>query len=135
MGLLRRLPWSGLVDLVRWVQTFQIDWEQLLDWLKGGGVQTAAWITAEWLEMLTGITLPESFMHSIKPSVARSWYLQKWLSHNLSSRLLDYPLLIQAGFTLPAHDTFAGAFHAIKTMVREKRLAKKKMEKLNAEIA
>jgi Uncharacterised nucleotidyltransferase len=121
-----------IVDLVRWIQTREIDWERLLDWLKRGGVQTAAWITAEWLQMLTGTSLPASFMYSIKPSAVRSFYLQKWLSHNLSSRLLDYPLLIQAGFTLPAHDRFTDACRAISTLLREKQSATEKTKELES---
>lgn len=121
-----------IIDLVRWIQTRQIDWNRVFDWLKRGGVQTAAWITAEWLELLTGIILPESFVHSIKPSAARSLYLRKWLSHNLSSRLLEYPLLIQAGFTLPAHDRLADAYRAISTLLREKQSAVAKTTKLES---
>jgi hypothetical protein len=121
-----------LVDLVRWIREFQIDWERVLDWLKRGGVQTAAWITAEWLEILTGITLPESFVHSIKPSAVRSFYLRKWIKHNLSSRLLACPVLIQAGFTLPAHDSLADARRAISTLLREKQSAVEKTKELES---
>lgn len=123
-----------LVDLTRWIQTFSIDWAQVLDWLKRGGVQTAAWITAEWLKMLTGVTLPESFEHSIKPSAARTLYLQQWLNHNLASRLLDYPILIQAGFTLPAHDRITDAWHAILTMLQEKKGAVARTTEIEREI-
>ncbi len=121
-----------MIDLVRWIQTQQIDWQILLDWLKRGGMQTAAWITTQWLEMLTGITLPETFVSRIRPSAARIVYLRTWISKNLSTRLLNYPLLIQAGFTLPAHDSFKDAVHAVSSLVREKRTAKIKLEKLNA---
>lgn len=121
-----------LVDLIHWIQKCEINWEQLHEWLKKGGVQTAAWITTEWLEMITGVTLPESFTNSIKPSAARSLYLHKWLSNNLSTRLLNYPLLIKAGFTLPAHDRFSDAYRAIFTMLREKQSAAGKTNELEA---
>ena len=119
-----------MVDLVRWVQTQQIDWDKTHNWLKQGGVQTAAWITGKWLKMLTGISLPESFMHSIKPGRARTLYLRQWLDRNPSSRLIDYPTFIQAGFTLPAHDTFTDALHAVISQIREKRMAEENLNKL-----
>lgn len=119
-----------MVDLARWIQTFQIDWEKLLDWLKRGGVQTAAWITSEWLLMLTGITMPEPFMQRIKPSPLRSLYLRKWLNSNLSSRLHRYPTLVQAGLTLPAHDSLADAWHAIVSLLKAKQTAAADTKKL-----
>ena len=122
-----------VVDLVRWVEKRNIDWDKLQDWLIRGGVQTAAWITAEWLAMLTGFTLPEPFLQKIKPGKFRSLYLQKWITCNYSSCLLNYPILIQAGLTLPAHDRFSDACRAVSSLIREKRAAAEKMLRLQDE--
>lgn len=112
-----------LVDLLYWIRTQQTDWDKLYEHLERGGVKTAAWITATWLEMLTGTTLPQSFTDRIKPSAARAWYLQKWLKNNLSTRLLNYPVIVQVGFTLLAHDTLPDAWHATQQTLREKKEA------------
>ena len=122
-----------IVDLMCWIKQREIDWQKLQDWLKKGGVQSSAWITAEWLTLLTGFRLPEPFMQKIKPGKFRSAYLRKWLSDDYSSALQRYPILIQAGLTLPAHDRFADAFRAISTLVKEKRVAPQKLLQLQKE--
>lgn len=119
-----------MVDCVRWIQSRPIDWEQVSTWLRTGGVQTAAWITGDYLRLLTGITMPASFISSIRPSRARAIYLRKWIEWNLSSRFLQHPLIIQAAYTLPAHDTAKDALRAIRTMIQEKKAASEKMKSL-----
>ena len=119
-----------LVDLQRWQRTQSIDWKKVLDYLERGGVKTAAWITAVFLNMLTGETLPEPFMQSIRPGTARSWYLRQWLKRNLATGLLEYPLLVQIGFTLAAHDTVTDALLFTRQLLKEKKQAARQTEEL-----
>ena len=119
-----------MIDLVRWTRSRRIDWDKVASYLERGGVKTAGWITATWLTMLTGISLPESFTNRIKPGKTRAWYLRKWLKNNLPTRLLNYPALVQTGFTLPAHDTWQDAWRATLQVLHEKKEASKKTEDL-----
>jgi hypothetical protein len=119
-----------LVDLIRWTAGRKINWQQVADYLDLGGVQTAAWITATWLHMMTGTLLPEQFMQRIKPAPMKARYLRMWLEKNLPTRLLNYPLLIQTCFTLPAHDTVADAVRFFRQIKREKKEALQKTEEL-----
>ena len=80
--------------------------------------------------MLTGTALPHSFTDRIKPGRARAWYLSIWLKNNLSTRLLNHPLLIQTGFTLPAHDTFSDAVRSVKQIAQEKKKADQELKTL-----
>ena len=112
-----------LLDLLYWIRTQKTDWDKLHDYLERGGVKTAAWITATYLEMLTGTALPHSFTGRIKPGPARAWYLRQWLARNLSTRLLDHPVFVQLGFTLPVHDTWTDACRAIKQTLHDKKKA------------
>lgn len=119
-----------LLDLLYWIRTQRIDWDKVYEYLERGGVKTAAWITATYLNMLTGTTLPQSFTDKIKPSAARAWYLNTWLKNNLSTRLLNYPILIQTGFTLPAHDNFSDAVRSLMQIHREKKEASQNTKNL-----
>ena len=80
--------------------------------------------------MLTGTTLPHSFIDRIKPGSLRAGYLHTWLKNNLSTRLLNHPLLIQTGFTLPAHDTVSDAVRSVKQIAQEKKKADQETKKL-----
>ena len=121
-----------IVDLAHWIETKEPDWEQIESWLEDAGVRTAAWITLEWLRQLAQITPPASFMECIQPGKLRINYLRYWIKKNLSSRLINYPRLIQITFTLPAHDKFSDAMQAITTLLKEKLSASKKMNELTA---
>ena len=119
-----------LADLRNWIGMQKTNWNKLHDYLERGGVKTAAWITATYLNMLTGTTLPQSFTDRIKPGAARAWYLRTWLKNNLSTRLLNHPQLIQTGFTLPAHDTFSDAVRSVKQIAQEKKKADQETKSL-----
>jgi hypothetical protein len=119
-----------LVDLARWIDKHDIDWEKVYNWLEKGGVKTPAWLTKQWLEMITGKTLPESFVQKIEPSGLKKSYLQNWLNKNYSTKFLNKPFLVKAGFTLPVHDTFSDAIRAVRTLQREKKTAQAETEKL-----
>lgn len=123
-----------LLDLALWNRTMRTDLDNVFAYLDQAGVKTAAWITATRLEMLTGASLPSPFIQRISPGPIRSRYLRAWLRGNLPTRLLTRPLLIQACFTLPAHDTPADAVRAVRQLMREKKEAPRKTEELLASL-
>ena len=124
-----------LVDLARWLDTQKINWDIILGWLEKGGVKTPAWVTTYWLKMITGKSLPESFVKQIEPSGFKKWYLQNWINKNYSTRFIGTPLLIKAGFTLPIHDTFSDALHAVRSLQKEKKIAQTETEKLKSAVS
>lgn len=117
-----------MVDLVRWTQTEKIDWNLLSVWLHECGVQTAAWVTTDYLQFLTEKTLPESFIKTIQPSRLKAAYLRKWIRLNLSNRFFNQRIIIHAGFTLPVHDTIKDAFRAIHSVIQERKMATDKIQ-------
>lgn len=124
-----------LLDLHTWLTKEKTDWNKLYDYLERGGVKTAAWITATWLTMLTGESLPQPFLQKIKPGSIKARYLKIWLNQNLSTRLLNQPLLIQTGFTLPAHDTAADSCRFLKQVSHDKKNAESETEYLMKQIS
>jgi hypothetical protein len=109
-----------LIDLVRWLDTQKFEEVELYHYLDKAGLKTAAWITASWLHMMTGESLAESLLRKVQPSKIRTAYLRKWLELNLPTRLLRYPFLVQAGFTLPAHDNLGDTIRFFKNISQEK---------------
>jgi hypothetical protein len=122
-----------MIDLIQWIHTQSINWDILLELLQKYRVCTAAWITAAYLELLTGESLPDEFLKQIRPQKIKRSYLNNWLQANSASNLLGHPLLIQLGFTLPAHDSVLDAARFIRMLLQEKYLAKQKVEDLLAE--
>ena len=121
-----------VVDLLRWIETQKIDWQKAYDLLEQSGLKTAAWIHAYWLNLLAGRTLPEKLLAQLKPSMLKGVYLQNWINKNYSTRFLNKPVLIKAGFTLPVHDTFADALRAVRTLQREKRIAESEVSRIKS---
>ena len=80
--------------------------------LHRAGLATAGWITLTWLDLLTDNPRARSLAEKLEPGKLRRAYLRRWLARDLSTRLLGSPLLIQLGFTLPAHDRFSDAANA-----------------------
>jgi hypothetical protein len=121
-----------LIDLARWIQTQNINWDAVYDWLEKGGVRTPAWITGYLLELITGKTLPGSFMQRIEPSGIKKFYLQNWINKNYSLKFLEKPFIVKALFTLPVHDRLSDAVRAYNTLQREKKIADAETEKLKS---
>ncbi len=103
-----------LLDLVYLLGKQTPDWEQVCSWLAATGLKTCGWISLSWLRLLTGIEAEPAVLRGLKPGRLRARYLQQWLAHNWPARLRDHPLLVQAGFTLAAHDRAADAVAAVK---------------------
>jgi len=123
---------TRIVDLAHWIEIKKLDWGQLYNWLEEAGMQTAAWITLEWLRQLTKVETPGFLMNKIQPGNIKTIYLKHWIKNNYSSKFLVHPLLIQIAFTLPAHDKLSDAIYAITTLLKAKKLAKSNMNELTA---
>jgi len=123
------------VDLHEWIKQRSIDWSSLLLLLQKYGVCTAAWVTATYLQEVTGKTLPDSFLQKIKPSLLKRWYLKNWIITDRASKFLSKPFLIQLGLTLPAHDTIADAIRFITILAGERRQAGSRTKELLAALA
>ena len=123
-----------VVDLFKWIQTQEFDWDKVYTWLDKAGLKTAAWVTAQWLKMITGKTLPESFIRQTEPSGPKKRYLQNWINKNYSTKFLEKPFLIKTLFTLPVHDTITDAFRAVRTLQHEKKIAQSETKKLQSAI-
>ncbi len=121
-----------MLDLALWLNKREHDWELLCRWLSDSGMRTAAWITLEWLRQLTDLEPHKTFSKAIQPSYWKILYFRNWLRQNLSSKLLQYPFLIKAGFTLPAHDKLSDAAHAVMSLQQEKKAANNKIMQLAA---
>ena len=119
-----------IVDMAHWIEIKKLDWEQLDNLLKEAGMQTAAWITLEWLRQLTEAVTPGFFMSKIEPGNLKNIYLKHWIKENYSSKLLGHPLLIQIAFTLPAHDNLLDAIHAMTNLLKAKQTAESEIEYL-----
>ncbi len=102
-----------LVDLALVLRKPETDWTAVFQLLEITGLKTAAWTTLKWFEQLSGEMAPQGFSQRLQPGVIRRNYLGYWLDRNLASRLLERPLFVQLGFTLPAHDRPGDALRAV----------------------
>ena len=102
------------VDLARLLALGEMNWPVVVQLLGDAGLKTAAWITLRWHAMLTHIKPPAGFVAAIEPGRLRQKYLSHWLEQDYSSGLLEKPLYVQLGFTLPAHDKWGDAFRAVR---------------------
>ncbi len=121
-----------MIDLVQWFETQSINWDVLIELLKKYRVCTAAWITTRYLKILTGETLPDSFVKQIEPAGVKRSYLNSWLQSDRASKLMQHPLAIQIGYTLPAHDSISDAGRFLRTLCKERYHSKQKTEDLLA---
>lgn len=120
-------PYAGIVrvlDMVLWLEKRDVDWKAQHELLDRSGMKTAAWIMWEWVRLVTGIVPPEEFLRLIAPGALRQAYLRNWLAGNYSGRLQRWRLLIQLGFTLPAHDRPGDVARATMTALRARRTAR-----------
>lgn len=102
-----------VVDFYYWTRQRGVDWAALAQLLNDTGLQTAAWTVLQWFAGL-GVPVPANFVQKIGPGRMRARYLRAWLQHNLPTRWLQRPLLIQLGLTLFLHDRPTDAWRAIR---------------------
>jgi hypothetical protein len=103
-----------LVDLAQLLHRHPECVDEAVSMLQTAGLATAGWITLTWLHLLTGDRQAKSLGARLKPGNLRRKYLHNWLATNRSTKLLQRPLWIHLGFTLPAHDTLKDAVRAVR---------------------
>lgn len=116
---------NRVVDFILWTRMRNVNWDTVADLLDNTGLNTAAWAVLKWFFMLLEpgtLQVPNEFVTRIRPGSMRSRYLGYWLKHNLPTRWLSRPLLIQLGFTLFLHDLPSDAWHAISGRIRARRM-------------
>ena len=102
--------------------------------LEMAGLRTAGWITARWLQLLTGNTVATELCARLRPGPARRWWLHNWLRHDWSSKLLEKPWAIQLGFTLPAHDRWRDAARATRIAQQCRKEGQKTLQALETQL-
>lgn len=118
-----------MLELASLLARHNLNWHVLLALLEKAGLRTAAWITLTWFELLTDVQPPAHLMQALKPGALRRRYLLHWIHENLSSKLLQKPVYVKLGFTLPAHDQW---IDAIRATLRVRALRKSRETDLNA---
>lgn len=116
-----------VADFLLWIQHREVDWPAVMRLLETAGLKTAAWTMLRWFHSLA---TPEAgkvmngWLKTLRPGRLRETYLLYWLTHNLPTRWLQRPLLIQLGFTLLLHDRLTDALHALRgrSQARQNRL-------------
>lgn len=132
-------PTAGLVrlvDLHRWIESREVDWDAVIEMAHTAQVRTAAWMTLYWLQMMIPSRVPESILRRLAPGPIRRKYLRHWIRNDYSTRFINRPMLIKGGFTLPAHDSPVGALVFLSSLLREKRKAEsitRELEKTTTE--
>jgi hypothetical protein len=118
MGLVR------VVDFVLWLHKRPVDWPAVRNLLERAGLRTAAWTMLSWFRLLAAPgdqSAIDGWMDSVRPGRLRAAYLRTWLAHDLPTRWLNHPLLIQIGLTLPLHDRPSDALHAVDGLRRSRK--------------
>jgi hypothetical protein len=110
-----------VVDIGAWLRTQSFDWRVVRARLEQNGVQTAAWATLRWMQLLTcGSGVPPRFlvmldkmMSDLRPDRLRRAWLDLWLRNNLSARTSDAHWVRLLGFSLFLHDTLGDSLRAL----------------------
>jgi hypothetical protein len=104
-----------VADIVTWLQSQSFDWQTVRDRLQENGVQSAAWATLRWVELLTQPhTIPElnKLMSDLRPGRLRRAWLDRWLRNDFSARTSGAHWARLLGFSLFLHDTPGDAMRA-----------------------
>ena len=113
-----------VADIVAWLRMQSFDWQVVRARLVQNGVQTAAWATLRWVQMLAHPNeLPgmDAMMSEIRPGRLRRAWVDRWLRHDLSERTSNAHWARLVGFSLFLHDTPADAVRALTGRYRAHR--------------
>ena len=105
-----------VVDIVDWMRSQSFDWQAVRSRLKQNGVQTAAWATLRWVQLLTqpyttaGL---DTMLSDLCPGRMRRSWLDWWLRNDLSARLSVAHWVRLFAFSLFLHDTAGDAARAV----------------------
>ena len=124
-----------MVDLINLLARGGIDWDQLFALLDKAGLRTAAWITLRWLRLLTGTPLADDALGILQPGKLRRKYMEYWIDGNLATRWQAKPIYVQLGLTLPAHDRWRDAMHAVRQARKLRHSQHDDLQNLLADIA
>jgi len=110
-----------VVDIVDWLRAQSFDWQAVRTQLKQNGVQTAAWATLRWVQLLTrgGSVSPrfstqlDTMLTDLRPGRLRRSWLDLWLRNDLSERTSDTHWVRLLGFSLFLHDTLGDSARAL----------------------
>jgi hypothetical protein len=113
-----------VVDIVEWLRTQSFDWQAVRTRLEQNGVQTAAWATLRWVQLLTHPHSPaglDAMMADTCPGRLRRAWLDLWLRNDLSERTSGAHWARLAGFSLFLPDTPRDAARAVAGRQRARR--------------
>jgi len=105
-----------VMDIAVWMRSQDFDWPAVRTRLEQNGVQTAAWATLRWIELLAGLhALPRmaEMAADVRPGRLREVWLATWLRKNLSARTSGMHWARLLGFTMLLHDTAGDSVRAL----------------------
>ncbi len=105
-----------VADIVLWLRTQPFDRQRLHTMLEEHGVQTAAWATLRWAELLAApneVPGVDVMMSDLCPGGLRRTWLDRWLKNDLATRTSQRHWVRLFGFTAFLHDTPADALRAL----------------------
>ncbi len=109
-----------LVDVHRLLQCEEINLRGLVEILRASGVQTAAWASLSWLQMLAAEPIHTDLSNQLRPGSLRTRWLYGWLRKGLNLKLAQSRLLIRAGFNMLLQDRLSDGLRALGQLQVEK---------------
>jgi len=113
-----------VMDIIEFLRTQEFDWPSVCTRLEQNGVQTAAWATLRWVELLSGSQVNPmlvGMMQDVRPGRLRKTWLDYWLRKNFSARTSGMRLARLIGFSMFLHDTAGDSARAIVGRYRANR--------------
>ena len=125
-----------VADIVAWLRTQSFDWPAVLARLEQNGVQTAAWATLRWVQLLTCrsgasprlLVALGKMLTDTQPGRLRKAWVDRWLRHDLSERTSNAHWARLLGFSPFLHDTPADAVRALAGRYRAHRRSASDLE-------
>jgi len=130
-----------VADIVVWLRTQSPDWQIVHTLLEQNGVQTAAWATLRWVQLLTSgsgvlwerlqprsLAAMNKMMSELRPGRLRRAWLDRWLRNDLSERTSAAHWSRLLGFSLFLHDTPADVLRALAGWYRAHRRSSADLE-------
>jgi hypothetical protein len=113
-----------VVDIIESVRKRTCDWQTVSAVLEFNGVQTAAWATLRWVQLVSGPHLQvelDAMMSELCPGALRRAWLDRWLKKDLSERMSNAHWLRLLGFSMFLHDAPGDSARALAARLRAHR--------------
>ena len=113
-----------VVDIDACLRTQPHDWPLVGKQLKKNGVQTAAWATLRWVDLLSdqySFAGLDAMRTDLRPGRLRRAWLDHWLRNNLSTRTSRAHWARLLGFSMFLHDAPRDAARALNGRYRARR--------------